>query len=78
MKFKIYGREGCTNCQTAKRMIHKESKLNSSVEYEYLNYDEAKPSLELKYGNLPKSLPVITLNDSEIVLFVNLESKLKG
>lgn len=77
MKFEVYGRVGCQNCMTAKTMLHRTSKKNESISYEYLEYDEHKDKLVEQFGE-QKSLPVIVLNGNEQVQFHNLESKLKG
>lgn len=76
MKFYIYGREVCPNCTKAKTMLHRSKKNTGKVDYEYLDYDEHKPELEAKHGTLPRSLPVIVAED-QLVLFVNLEKKIK-
>lgn len=78
MKFQIYGREGCANCVSAKRQVHRAKKGNPNIDYEYLNYDEHKEALEAKHGKLPTSLPTIILNGSDIVLYPQLENVLKG
>ena len=77
MKFEIYGREGCANCMTAKRILGREQRKNENITFEYLEYDEHKETLTEKFGEF-RSLPVIILDGSESVAFQNLETRLKG
>lgn len=73
MTVKVYGREGCGNCESAKRILRR-----AKLDYEYLIVDDHEKELDDKFkGQLARSLPHIIFECDEVVWFNNLESKIK-
>ncbi len=68
----VYGGEGCQQCVTAKTTLYRKG-----VEFEYQDLTpELKAELESKFSPLPRSLPIITL-DEKVYSFSNLTEVIK-
>lgn len=72
MTVKVYGREGCSNCMTAQRTLRR-----AKIDYEYLHVDEHKEELAKFEGKLSRSLPHIIFDGGEVVMFHELDNKIK-
>lgn len=58
MKFKIYGKGGCSSCEQAKALLD-----SKGVQYQYLSLGkdyQMSEFIEASQGNIHKSFPLIT------------------
>ena len=72
MTVKIYGGEGCQQCDTAKGKFHR---AKVEFDYEHLT-DEIKVDLLKAHEVLPRTLPII-ISDDKVYNFHQVDALLK-